>query len=241
MKLESTKHPHIVRLITAFRHGEHYYLCFPLAKCDLEKILKESEPERSLEHIRWILGQMSKVSDALKTIHSDMKGTSTHILRPTRHFQRGHQNLAVPGTAAGQNLSLRDDNFAESDEVLKGVHNDLAPGNLLLFYKLDTRLERDEAKYGRMVISDFGLAKLRRKIDGSRSKNIKGQPNYLSPESEAERPEERYQDQWKDIWCLGAILLQILVWLEGGSDALANFDSKRFVGVFPVKNDCQQY
>lgn len=189
------------------------------------------EPAKSIEHIHWMLVEMAGVAHALSAIHTEMKGSSKHPLRPTQRPQRGNQLFLSPQTAGGTNaISLRDDKFATTGEQLKGVHNDLAPGNLLLFYRLDVKLEGNEAKYGRIVISDFGLAKLRRQIDGSKSMNIRGQPAYLPPESGApasEGSDNRYQDQNKDIWCLGAILLQILVWLEGGRTALAEFDSAR--------------
>lgn len=231
MRLAGIEHPHIVRLITAFRHGDHYYLVFPLAKFCLERLFEETEPEKSLKHIHWIIGQMAGVARALNAIHSQMTGSSQHPLRPTQRPHRvNHQLLGVPQSTPGTNaLSLRDDKLAKSGELLKGVHNDLAPGNLLIFDKLDVKLEGDEAKYGRIVISDFGLAKLRRHIDGSKSFNIRGQPNFLAPESKAENSGGRYQDQTKDIWCMGAILLLILVWLEGGRCVLTAFDTARWV------------
>jgi len=232
VRLNELKHTHIIHLITAFTHGPHYYLVFPLAENCLATHFAKTQPIRTISHIVWLLEQFVGITDALDVIHRQMKGSSKPLLGPTRqpHYF-GHQQqpglLVVPEPA--KNPSLRDHETGLTGEKLKGYHNDLALNNLLVFSALHEHLEGREAKYGRIVISDFGLGKLRRPVDGSKTRHISGQFKYLAPESRADRLEDRYQDQMKDIWGLGCILLEVLVWLRGGSSALPDFDSRRCV------------
>ena len=232
VRLNQMQHRHIIHLITAFAHGPHHYLVFPLAKYSLETHFAKTQPARTISHIVWLLEQFIGITDALDVIHGQMIGSSKPLLDPTRqphHF--GHQQqpglLGVPAPA--KNPSLRDLETGLTGEKLKGYHNDLALNNLLVFSTLHEYLEGNEAKYGRIVISDFGLGKLRRPVDGSKTRHISGQFKYLAPESRADKLEERYQDKMKDIWGLGCILLEVLVWLRGGPSALPDFDSRRSV------------
>jgi serine/threonine protein kinase len=234
VKLGEIDQPHIIHLITAFRHGEQYYLVFPLAEYSLMRHFETKEPERSIEHVHWLLKQATKITHALYIIHDKMEGSSKNSLLPTYRHGRQQQQPQEPGflgvPTAETAVSLRDSNVGKTGEELKGYHHDLALNNLLLFYRLHEELQGLEARWGRIVISDFGLSKLRRPTDGSKTLNVRGQLNYMPPESNKSGPgETSYQDRKKDIWSLGCILLQMLVWLEGGSESLGNFERERQV------------
>ena len=238
VKLSLMNEPHIIHLITAFRHGRQYYLVFPLAEYSLWDLCTKQEPEKSLSHITWMFRQMAGIASALNTIHNKMKAPSKNLLEPTESLQRSQQQqqqdpsrLAVPqGQHAVTAHTLRYSKGGKgiTGEQLIGYHHDLALSNLLVFRALHVILQGSEKIYGRIVLSDFGLGKLRRLQEGSRTGNLKGQPNYMAPEAhKILEGVAAYQNRKKDIWGLGCILLQIIVWLEGGSKALGMFESSR--------------
>ena len=238
VRLSLMNEPHIITLITAFRHGRQYYLVFPLAECSLQDLCTKQEPERSLPHITWLLRQMAGITRALNTIHNEMKASSKNLLEPTESLrlsqqqqQQDPERLAVPQGQDGVTAhTLRYSKGAKgiSGEQLIGYHHDLALSNLLVFRALHVKLEGFEKIYGRIVLSDFGLGKLRRLQEGTRTGSLRGQPNYMAPEGyKLLEGAAAYQDRKKDIWGLGCIFLQILVWLEGGIQALDMFESSR--------------
>lgn len=98
-----------------------------------------------------------------------------------------------------------------------GYHHDLKPKNVLV----------SEARF---VLSDFGLSKLKTGED-SRTPFKKGQGHYLAPE--CEDLEDDYSkgvvSRASDVWCLGCIMLEVIVFMVGGTDAVAEFRQNRTI------------
>ena len=96
-----------------------------------------------------------------------------------------------------------------------GYHHDLKPKNVLV----------SEARF---VLSDFGLAKLKTG-DDSRTPFKMGQGHYLAPE--CEDLEHNFSkgviSRASDVWSLGCILLEVIVFMFGGSDAVKDFRQRR--------------
>ena len=238
VRLSLLNEPHIITLITAFRQGRQYYLVFPLAECSLWDLCTQQEPGRNLFHITWMFQQFAGIACALNKIHNEMKASSKNLLEPTESLIRNQQQqpqdvgrLVVP---QGQNgvtahtLRYSKGGKGITGEQLIGYHHDLALSNLLVFKELDVILQGFEKIYGRIVLSDFGLGKVRRLQEGSKTTNPKGQPNYMAPEGHKHHEGvDTYQNRKKDIWGFGCILLQIIVWLEGGTEALDMFELAR--------------
>lgn len=106
-----------------------------------------------------------------------------------------------------------------------GYHHDLKPKNVLV----------SEARF---VLSDFGLSKLKTG-DDSRTPFKKGQGHYLAPECEdLERNFSKgVISRASDVWSLGCILLEVIVFMVGGNDAIVDFRQRRAVkkGFFATK------
>ncbi|KAF2805160.1 kinase-like protein [Mytilinidion resinicola] len=192
---------HLIRLLTAFQHGDKYYLIFPFARSDLQKHFQLVDPrgQNQSKYVIWTLEQLQGLAEGLNHIHQDVGNT----LQP-------NDLLGKP--------------------VRFGYHHDLKPENLLLFVQMDETFDEPlkglEVGFGRIVMSDFGLGKFRTQIQGSATETIRGSEVYAAPEAGA-RSLERKQARAYDIWSLGCIVLEFIVWLKEGSDGLETFACKR--------------
>lgn len=95
-------------------------------------------------------------------------------------------------------------------------HGDLKPENILRF--------RNGTEVGLLKIADLGLAKLHLFETGKRGPTVTrhGTPLYEPPEVILE-PEIARSRQY-DIWSMGCVLLELLVWLMYGYDELVRFN-----------------
>ncbi|ROV94108.1 hypothetical protein VPNG_09346 [Cytospora leucostoma] len=95
-------------------------------------------------------------------------------------------------------------------------HGDLKPENILRF--------ENGTQMGFLRIADLGLAKHHFDETGLRDKNTStrhGTPFYEPPEV-FRNPKEARSRQY-DIWSMGCVILEVLVWLLYGTDALEAF------------------
>jgi serine/threonine protein kinase len=197
VQLAKLNHRHLIRLLTAFQHGENYYALFPLAKCTLADCFANEDKTMNRSYTIWMFSQLHGLAHGLNTIHEN----GGNALSPK---QKKH-----------------------------GYHHDLKPANLLLFVKYQDDFEGLEAEHGRLLISDFGLGKIRDQLEGTHTYSIRGTPTYAAPETRpgngiggGERP---FQSRKYDIWSFGCIVLEIMVWLMEGPTGPKHFAMKRFV------------
>lgn len=96
-----------------------------------------------------------------------------------------------------------------------GYHHDLKPKNVLV-------------SKARFILSDFGLSKVKTGED-SRTPFKRGQGHYLAPECEDldKNFAKGVISRASDVWSLGFILLEVIVFMTGGSDAVAEFRESR--------------
>ena len=100
-------------------------------------------------------------------------------------------------------------------------HGDLKPENILWF---DSKKDR-----GILKIADIGLATFHEKE--ANTKNRKGMPTetpsgtsrYEPPEMDEKRGREDPRSRQYDIWSMGCILFELLLWLVHGHGAILNF------------------
>ena len=101
-----------------------------------------------------------------------------------------------------------------------GCHYDIKPRNILF-------------SSGKLILSDFGLSRLRRAEDGSQTTFKKGEGDYLAPECEAATDgfKRGRIGRASDIWSLGCVLAEILAYLSvepvEGPTAVAKFTEDR--------------
>lgn len=109
-----------------------------------------------------------------------------------------------------------------------GRHGDIKPENILWF-----RQYQRSTEMGRLVLSDLGLAAIHR--DQSRS-NVPGQaipttPNYRPPECDMDGRDGHISRSF-DIWTLGCLFLEFLVWLLQGWEGRNEFRMDRCMSAY---------
>lgn len=127
-------------------------------------------------------------------------------------------------------------NLSEEKETLQlavpsretAWHHDLKPDNILFFSTKESPQPDDEEAEGTFRIADFGSAK----INTLRSRTILtksplGTPTYEPPERETKKLTSRPYD----VWSLGCVFLELLVWALFGYHAVEQFRRQRL-------NDC---
>ncbi len=105
------------------------------------------------------------------------------------------------------------------------MHGDIKPENLLLFPQHGT--------WPRIVISDFGLARapilptIVRKANNEHTKTTWRTPMYEAPESEDPESKDLFSPRSShDIWQIGCVSLELLIWLLWGqAQGLALFSN----------------
>ncbi|QDS74804.1 hypothetical protein FKW77_002230 [Venturia effusa] len=205
MQLAGLNHPHLINLITAFHHGDDYYMLFPKAKRSLKEWFDTGEFLGNLDFVWWMLRQVEGIARGLDLVHTDVSNGSS-------------SNLDI-ATAIGA-----------GKKGLRGHHGDIAPSNLLIMFDL-SGMDKIERMYGRMQLTDFGVAKLMNELPtlSVYSTHSRGQWNYTPPECHGLQPGQTSgSTRWKDIWSFGCVLLEIFAWILEGKNAPTTFSNKRF-------------
>jgi len=200
-KMNSLRHPNIVRFIGAFRRGdkgrEDHYLMFEWADGGNLRSLWENSEVR--DHLTPML-----MKDAVKQI----RGLAT----------------ALSGAHDFESLGVA---FR---------HGDLTPKNILWFKPKETDAH---ASIGTLKITDLGLAKQHTQLTHLRmngTSNPGGTKRYAPPEEaedvgqssdalETEKP-IKVRSRLYDVWAMGCITLEFIVWLRYGSKGLKAFNEQ---------------
>ncbi|KAK1749698.1 putative Serine/threonine-protein kinase [Echria macrotheca] len=107
---------------------------------------------------------------------------------------------------------------------LVGNHGDIKPENVLWFRERDAQ---GRSGRGILKLSDFGLADFNTRRTASRRfhSNIFVTCNYRAPECDL--PNQGGKGRQYDIWTLGCLYLEFVVWMIGGSPLLRKFEKAR--------------
>jgi serine/threonine protein kinase len=197
--ISELRNVHLTTLLTAFSHGEDFFLIFPLAESNLSECFRRSSPPSDTSYFRWMVDQLVGLAAGIQAIHGDAETGALSISPSAENKRIGYHHDLKP-----ENILLFRN---ENNELLERSYTNL------------------EVKYGRLQISDFGLGRFREVKSGSVSTHIKGTPTYAAPESATEKTQSRPYD----IWSFGCILLECLIWLLKGPDELKTFMEDRFV------------
>ncbi|KAI1377122.1 hypothetical protein F4677DRAFT_454241 [Hypoxylon crocopeplum] len=202
--LSDFSHPHLVKLLTAFRHGTSYYLVFPWAEGgDLRTFWKDNpKPIPDPPLLRWMADQFLGIATGLRQIH--------------------HERIVVDATKVRKDNDLKD-----ATDALYGRHGDIKPDNVLCFSKIaggSSRFNNDKSD-NILVLSDFGLGSLHSKTRRHEVHRAIGfTPTYRSPEFDV--PTGTI-DRPADIWSLGCVILETAVWMLRGWEGVGSFALSR--------------
>ncbi|KAI1149908.1 kinase-like domain-containing protein [Nemania diffusa] len=126
---------------------------------------------------------------------------------------------------------VHDDDFrGTSDDracspKMKGRHGDIKPENILLFPPSAGNTETFQNDQGVLALSDFGLARFHRSVSMNRkyNHNLSVSYTYRAPEYDLDH---EVSTSW-DIWALGCVYLEFIIWYLQGWGALEEFSTKR--------------
>ncbi|KAI0892474.1 kinase-like domain-containing protein [Annulohypoxylon nitens] len=126
-KFDGAVHPHIVTVLTTFKHGDCYYLLFPWAECDLGRYFENNpKPTQSLNTIQWLSNQCLRIMEAVHLIHfpPGVDNLQAGDKLFGRHGDIKAENILVFRSQEGKaNLVL-------SDFGLGSVHHDISKSNV---------------------------------------------------------------------------------------------------------------
>lgn len=129
----------------------------------------------------------------------------------------------LSGTSAGASQSASNLGTRHMAERKAGYHHDLKPENIL-FYKVTGTL-------GTFEISDFGSGKVHTYRSGSHNtSSANGTLTYEPPEAATR---EGKTSRPYDVWSLGCVFLELLIWAVLGFQAVEDFRSERLDRRYP--------
>ncbi|KAF9693554.1 hypothetical protein EKO04_008240 [Ascochyta lentis] len=205
--MANLSHHHLLKCLASFTFSSKYHMIYEKADCDVEKFMARYADPRKLPGLmpNDLAQQLFGLADALSVIHN--QGQS----EPGKGT-----SLLVPGTGNQKT----------------GYIHDIKPENLLMFI-----YNQDGKKTYWFRLSDFSCAKVVDVLTSVSGKNRHswktaskaGTPVYRAPEAtEKGRTSRPY-----DLWSLGCVYLELLVWFLDGYAALEDFREKRECLVSP--------
>jgi serine/threonine protein kinase len=197
-KLSEVEHDNLIQCIAAIDKKDKYYFLFPWADGGSLRDFWENNPKPELSpgFVRDIIAQFDGMARALRKLH-DFTGKQSAYRSP----KNGDPEDTTPGGG------IR--------------HGDLKPENILRFGP------RSETDTGTLKIADMGLAKhhpLNTRHRGKVTSTKYGTTRYEPPEVEHSLNKLPALSRLYDIWSMGCITLELLIWLLDGNKKLVEFD-----------------
>ncbi|KAI0538518.1 kinase-like domain-containing protein [Xylaria digitata] len=203
-KVQTRKH--LLPVHAAYVRGKQYSFIFPWAHGgSLEDLWKKEphslllEPKKDFHVlVKWVAAQLSGLTGE----------SGLGFLHKNEQFESsGDQPI--------------------SDEKPFGIHGDLKPSNIL-YFKQDASCDNLDAAEDLLKISDFGLTGFHSAMTRSgQPATGPHSPTYRSPEWGRGGIHVGFLSRKYDIWSLGCVFLQFLVWLIDGPKALTQFNEDR--------------
>jgi len=212
-RIRSIDHPHIITCFAAIRRDPWRYFMFPWAAGGNLREFWESYqgPHRRPELVEKVINQLHGLADALHKMHT--YGESPNAIPSTAKAS------SLAPSPHGKKLSRQN---TSSDENIR--HGDLKPENLLRFPG-----PRDDL--GTIKIGDMGMAKhhclLTEARDNKQSSTSYGTWRYQAPEAKL-RDKDQRRSRKEDVWAMGCIVLEFIIWILYGNDTLRTFNNQLF-------------
>lgn len=222
--INALDHAHITKCIAAIRRGDSRYFMFPWADGDSLRDYwdMKPKPDPNPQIVLQTLQQLRGLADALDRLHHCDSGTTEVVVNEDDQ----ERTLNVP------DMQVTDEHDQMTDHIVTTNktsirHGDLKPENILRF------MEGGEG-LGMLKIADMGLAKQhivetrdRTHLTSTRYGTIR----YEAPEAVTAIRGGR--SRLYDIWSMGCITLEFIIWILYGNDQLNNFYNQ-------VKGDAKQ-
>lgn len=215
MTFSGNVHPNLISLLATYEQFNRFYLIFPWAEADLQSYWKDRNPSPLMDHdtVLWVAEQCRGIAQGLSKIHRHQTFSLNRF--PLEDYEQTCKSSEDWNQwPAGQSLLWQLQLF--------GRHGDIKPQNVLWYRDPYNSTDR-----GTLKITDFGLAEFKtstRNIYKSSSRVTVSAP-YRPPECDIEGGSV---GQSHDIWALGCLYLELVVWLLGGWNLVQEFQEARF-------------
>jgi serine/threonine protein kinase len=206
-----------MRGIAAISRNDRYYILFEWADGGNLRDFWQSNPlPADDKHIMEFIEQMSGLSSSLARLHGYR--TFDHFFPSASH--PGAEDLSWIHNANLEEGEEQSEEMQESDVSYR--HGDLKPDNILVFHDHPSWL-------GTLKIADFATTKFHRvrtreRLQGTTERF--GTVQYEAPEAVTKTDNPR--SRLFDVWSMGCILLESVIWLLYGLDGLDAFHDREY-------------
>lgn len=199
LNLSMVQHDHLVVPVISWLQKERLFMLFPHASSNLHSFLRNAPvPNLSRDVTLGFLGELRAIADALRHIH----------------------NLGPSGLAPIE-IGSRPSGSAQTLIRAVGFHHDIKPENILVFSRSATSVPS-------WKLSDFGMTRVSQAFVGFGSE---GEVDALQAHSAAYSAPDHVMGHEPsrpfDVWALGCVYLEILLWMCGGLADLDKFSDER--------------
>lgn len=242
-QISQLRHQHLIRRIAAFKRGRKHYIMFEWADGgNIREVWAENRTEhRNLngDRIMDFLEQFHGLAGALCALHNTNPKTKTGIFTSTNMGTNTRTDTRINTRTDSPPASVvtasaiptievdapddndNDDDDSDADSGGSSVtehwrHGDLKPDNILKF--------KGSTWLGTLKIADLGLAKQHKYNTSCRDAPTDTRYttlHYEAPEVITKSLEPRSRRY--DIWSMGCIILESIIWLLYGYDVLDTF------------------
>lgn len=228
-RFRNRPHPHIVRYLAAWAQQSNFYILFELASTNLQSFIHPSfnntsqsskplsrniprlpgsnRPEMDLPFQDWILHQVAGLADALAYVHNITADTFG----------------SAPREVSRSNLQI--DEIPSQQRRAVGFHHDIKLDNILV-------CDIGGRDFGTLKLGDFGSARVKTlrlsqfsaaSRTPQQTEEEDGAITYQSPDLELKGHASRNTD----IWALGCVFLELMLWCFDDSFTVSDFSNKR--------------
>lgn len=209
--INELNHNHIIKCLAAIRRGSHRYFMFPWANGGSLRDYWEATPEQTptADNIRQAVIQIHGLAEALYQLHN-FEG------KP-KPQEADLPKVIIPDVRLGDVLLVKDEGQSASIR-----HGDLKPENILRFLS-GQRQKANKTDLGVLKLADMGLAK--RHIVSTQDRKCLTSTRYGTIQYEAPETKTALEARSRlyDIWSMGCIVLEFVIWLLYGNKELGNF------------------
>jgi serine/threonine protein kinase len=197
----NNQHQHLINLLLTYHYRDQYHLLFDWADGNLLDYWKKQYP---------LSGDPARDCKFARWVCEQWLGV-------VEGLQAIHKYTSHPSLPSRETKD-------PSNPRVHGRHGDLKPENILWFKRPRSRQDTTD-NLGSFVISDFGLTmfhhnKTKSQVNPS---NLARSPTYRPPEYDV----RKIVSQKCDIWSLGCVMLEFLIWYLLGWKGVEDFQTDR--------------
>ncbi|KAJ4290397.1 hypothetical protein N0V90_010613 [Kalmusia sp. IMI 367209] len=212
-------HDHILKCIAAIRRGNNRYFMFPWADGDSLRDFWNTKPTQvpSKSVILHSILQLRGIADALDRLHNFSEQLGDIVEDEMVEERDDEMRPDIPKIVNEDTDEVLHEERVEQGNIR---HGDLKPENILVFSDPQNKTQV-------FKIADMGLAKkhiARTEKREHPTSTMYGTMRYEAPETMTSKHGKR--SRLYDIWSMGCITLEFIIWMLYGNNALLDFNKQ---------------